>query len=627
MNTYKHYLALIIFIFSTKTTLAQKSIKEKIIEIAAIDEKVMMPMRDGIRLATDIYIPKTEKKVPIIFSRTPYNFNSWVDGKEQTRTMERAYEALKRGYAYVVQNERGRYFSEGEWDVLGVPLTDGFDAFSWLEGQEWSNGKIGTLGCSSTAEWQMAVAALDHPSHAAMVPQGFGAGVGVVGSYYEQGNWYRGGAEQLLFPSWLYGVEHDKFKPRIPSGATQEDLIRISRFYDLDPENPPVDWAEAFKHLPLKDLLKNVNGKKEIFDRMISRKPNDSQWFDGGLYHDNMSFGVPSFWFVSWYDVSVAPNIALFNHVRENGKNDFVRENQYLVIAPTLHCGFTRATKNTIVGERSMGDARLDYDKLIYGWFDFLLKNEANDFKEKTPRVQYFTMGINSWQTSENWPPKNTFLKTFYLNSNGKANSRFGDGKLTSSIDRNGIQVDSFYYDPMDPVVSYGGGVCCTGNAVQGGSFDQRKMEEREDILVYTSDVFKKGIEMTGFIESTLYISSDVKDTDLTIKIIDVYPDGTAYNLEETIQRVRYREGYDKEVFMDKDKVYKVDLTPMATSNYFKKGHRIRIEVSSSNFPRFSRNLNTGGDNYDETKSIIALNKIHHSKRYPSNIKLPFISK
>ena len=586
-----------------------------------------MPMRDGIRLATDIYIPKTGQKVPIIFSRTPYNFNSWVDGKEQTRTMERAYEALKRGYAYVVQNERERYFSEGEWDILGVPLTDGFDAFSWLEGQEWSNGKIETLGCSSTAEWQMAVAALDHPSHAAMVPQGFGAGVGVVGSYYEQGNWYRGGAEQLLFPSWLYGVEHDKFKPRIPSGATQEDLIRISRFYDLGPENPPVDWAEAFKHLPLKDLLKNVNGKKEIFDKMISRKPNDSQWFDGGLYHDNMSFGVPSFWFVSWYDVSVAPNIALFNHVKENGKNDFVRENQYLVIAPTLHCGFTRATKNTIVGERSMGDARLDYDKLIYGWFDFLLKNEANDFKEKTPRVQYFTMGINSWQTSENWPPKNTFLKTFYLNSNGKANSRFGDGKLTYSIDRNGIQVDSFYYDPTDPVVSYGGGVCCTGNAVQGGSFDQRKMEEREDILVYTSDVFKKGIEMTGFIESTLYLSSDVKDTDLTIKIIDVYPDGTAYNLEETIQRVRYREGYDKEVFIDKDKVYKVDLTPMATSNYFKKSHRVRIEVSSSNFPRFSRNLNTGGDNYDETKSIITLNKIHHSKRYPSNIKLPFISK
>jgi hypothetical protein len=627
MNFHKNFFVPIIFIFITMSTLAQQSIKEKILEIAIIDEKVMMPMRDGIRLATDIYLPKTEQKVPIIFSKTTYNFNSWGDGIEQTRTMERAYEALKRGYAYVVQNERGRYFSEGEWDILGVPLTDGYDAFSWLEDQEWSNGKIGTLGCSSTAEWQMAVAALDHPSHAAMVPQGFGAGVGVVGSYYEQGNWYRGGAEQLLFPSWLYGVEHDKFKPRIPPGATQQDLIRISRFYDLAPENPPVNWAEAFKHLPLKDLLKNVNGKKEIFGKMISRKPNDSQWFEGGLYHDNMSFGVPSFWFVSWYDVSVAPNIALFNHVRENGKDDFVKDNQYLVIAPTLHCGFTRATENTIVGERLMGDARLDYNTLIYGWFDFLLKNEANDFKENTPRVQYFTMGKNSWQTSETWPPKNTHLKTFYLNSNGKANSRFGDGKLAALMDQSGILVDSFYYDPMNPVTSYGGGVCCTGNAVKGGSFDQRKMEEREDILVYTSDVFKEGTEMTGFIESTLYLSSDVKDTDLTIKIIDVYPDGTSYNLEETIQRVRYREGYDKEVFMDKDKVYKVDLTPMATSNYFKKGHRIRIEVSSSNFPRFSRNLNSGGDNYDETESTIALNKIHHSKRYPSNIKLPFISK
>jgi putative CocE/NonD family hydrolase len=340
-----------------------------------------------------------------------------------------------------------------------------------------------------------------------------------------------------------------------------------------------------------------------------------------------MDFGVPSFWFVSWYDVSVSPNLALFNHVRENGDDDFIKDNQYLVIAPTLHCSYTRATENTIVGERSMGDARLDYDDQIYGWFDFLLKNEENDFKEKTPRVQYFTMGKNIWQASETWPPKNSELKTFYLNSDGKANSRFGDGKLTVSMDRSGMQFDSFYYDPMNPVNSYGGGVCCTGNAVQGGSFDQSEMEERKDILVYTTEVLEEGVEMTGFIESTLYLSSDVKDTDLTIKLIDVYPDGTAYNLDETIQRVRYREGYDKEVFIEKNQVYKINMTPMATSNFFKKGHQIRIEVSSSNFPRFSRNLNTGGANYDETESVIALNKIHHSKCYPSHIKLPFVEK
>lgn len=612
--------------FFTFNLQAQNDILEKLNEIAITDQKVMMPMRDGVRLATDIYRPKSAAPVPIIFSRTPYNFNSWGDGEERTRTAERAYEAVKRGYAYVVQNERGRYFSEGEWDILGVPLTDGYDAFSWMKDQPWSNGKIGTLGCSSTAEWQMAVAALDHPSHAAMVPQGYGAGVGRIGDYYEQGNWYRGGVEQLLFFSWLYGVEHDKFKPRIPAGATQEDLIRISRFYDLAPENPSVDMAEALKHLPIQDIIKNMNGKKEVFDKMVRRTPNHKDWYTGGLYHDNMDFGVPSFWFASWYDVSISPNLALFNHVRKNARDQEIRDNQYLVIAPTLHCAYTRATENTIVGERSVGDARLNYEEQIYSWFDLWLKGEQNNFKENTPRVQYYTMGSNIWQSANEWPPVNTKLETYYINSKGSANSLYGDGKLTTTKPKQDMP-DSFIYDPMNPVTSYGGNVCCTGNAVKGGAFDQQQMETRNDILVYTTDVLSEGVEVSGFIESTLYVSSDAKDTDFTIKLIDVYPDGTAYNLDETIQRARYREGYDKEVFMQKGKVYKVDLTPMSTSNYFKKGHRIRIEISSSNFPRFARNLNTGGTNYDESKGVVAHNKVHHSDTYPSQIRLPIIRK
>ena len=621
------YKILVLLLFIPQISNSQDDILTKINEIATLEQKVMMPMRDGVRLATDIYLPKTDKKVPIIFSRTPYNFNSWGDGEQKNRTHQRAYEALKRGYAYVVQNERGRYYSEGEWDILGVPLTDGYDAFSWMSKQPWSNGKIGTLGCSSTAEWQMAVAALDHPSHAAMVPQGFGAGVGKVGDFYEQGNWYRGGVEQLLFATWLYGVEHDKFKPRIPDGATQEDLIRISRFYDLAPENPPIDWAEKIKHLPLQDLLKNVGGKKEIFDKMIRRKPNDSDWYKGGLYHDNMDFGVPSFWFVSWYDVATTPNIALFNHVRENSVDDYVNDNQYLIISPTLHCGFTRATENTVVGDLSVGDARLNYDEQIYDWFDFMLKGKDNNFKENTPRVQYYTMGSNKWQSSDVWPPENTEMTKFYLSSNGNANTLNGDGKLTTLKRKIQDNPDSFIYDPENPVDSYGGGVCCMGNAVKGGAFDQREIEKREDVLVYTSEPLKNGFEVTGFIESTIYISSDVKDTDITIKLIDVHPDGSAYNIDETIQRVRFREGYDKEVFMEKGNVYKVDLSKMSTSNYFKKDHRIRIEVSSSNFPRFARNLNTGGNNYDESEGIKANNVIYHSKKYPSNITLPIVLK
>jgi putative CocE/NonD family hydrolase len=490
-----------------------------------------------------------------------------------------------------------------------------------MAAQPWSNQKIGTIGCSSTAEWQMAVASLNHPAHVALVPQAFGAGVGRIGNYYEQGNWYRGGAGQMLFTAWLYGTQHDPMAPKLPEGISQEDLLRLQRFYDMAPRYPKVDWKEGLAHLPVQDIIKNVNGPQGIYEEMITRKPNDPKWYEGGLFHDNMEFEKPAYWFVSWYDVSTSPNLAMYNHIRANAKDPKVRDNQYLVIAPTLHCAFTRASENTIVGERSMGDARLPYNEMTYAWFDHWLKGDS---KKEMAKVTYFTMGSNKWQTSDTWPPKEAQMTTYYLNSAGKANTRNGDGVLTNKKPGKD-NPDSFQYDPMNPVTSYGGNVCCTGNAVQGGSFDQQEMELREDILVYTSEPLAEGIEVSGFIESKLFLSTDVKDTDLTIKIIDVYPDGKAYNLDETIQRVRYREGYEKEVFMQSGKVYEVNLTPMSTSNYFEKGHRIRIEVSSSNFPRFDRNMNTGGNNYDETEGVIATNKIHHSSKYPSYVSLPIL--
>ena len=620
------YLLVVTLLVSLGTR-AQDDILKKLEAIAVIDQKVMMPMRDGVRLATDIYRPKGDKPVPIIFSRTPYNFNSWGNGEMRTGTYQAAYEAVRRGYAYVVQNERGRFFSEGTWDILGTPLTDGYDAFEWMSKQPWSNGKIGTLGCSSTAEWQMAVASLDHPAHAAMIPQGYGAGVGKVGEFWEQGNWYRGGAQQMLFTAWLYGTQNDVIRPEFPKNATQEQLVRVSRYFDLATEMPPVDWSKALRHLPVTDIIKNVNGQEGVYEKMIRRKPNDPEWFKGGLYHDNMPFNKPSYWFVSWYDVSSSPNLALFNHVRKNAKNKQVADNQFLVIAPTLHCAYKRASENTVVGERSVGDARLDYDSMTYGWFDLHLKGEANGFVEKTPRVKYYTMGSNKWQSSETWPPASAEMTTYYLNSGGRANSLHGDGKLTTQPLTKDDKMDSFTYDPAYPVPSYGGNVCCTGNAVQGGSFDQHQMESRNDILVYTTEPFKDGVEVTGSIETTLYVSSDAKDTDFTVKILDVYPDGKAYNLDETILRARYREGFDKEVMMEKGKVYKLTLSPMSTSNYFAPGHSIRIEVSSSNFPRFERNLNTGGNNYDEKQGVVAHNQIHHSTLYPSQIRLPIVKK
>ncbi len=215
---------------------------------------------------------------------------------------------------------------------------------------------------------------------------------------------------------------------------------------------------------------------------------------------------------------------------------------------------------------------------------------------------------------------------TLYLSSGGRANSLAGDGRLMASPPATDAP-DVFVYDPLNPVLSYGGNVCCTGNAIQAGSFDQRRMQARHDVLVYTSEPFKDGIEVSGPITPTLYVSSDARDTDFTVKVLDVYPDGRAYNLDESIQRMRYRNGYDKApVWMAKGAVYEVTLQPLVTSNYFAPGHRLRIEISSSNFPRFDRNLNTGGNNYDESRPVIARNTVHHSKQYPSSITLTVVS-
>ncbi|MEZ4417779.1 MAG: CocE/NonD family hydrolase [Gemmatimonadota bacterium] len=616
-------LALLVPGLALAQTPPQEDVRALLEANAIIQQKVMVPMRDGTHMAADVYRPKTGGPFPIIFSRTPYNFNSWRDGEFSAGTYRGAWNAVQRGYAYVVMNERGRFFSEGNWDILGPPLTDGYDAFEWMAAQPWSSGKVATLGCSSTAEWQMAVASLDHPAHTTLVAQGFGAGVGRIGDWYEQGNWYRGGAEQMLFFAWLYGVQTG-IRPMFPDNLTQEQLAQVSRYWDLAPEMPPVDWAEGLRHLPPVDILRNVEGNTGPFEDMIKRTPNDPKWYQGGLYHDDMPFDKPAIWFMSWYDVSTGPNLALFNHVRENAESAEARDNQYAVIAPTLHCAYTRATENTVVGERSVGDARWDYDALVYGWFDHFLKGEANSIPDTLPRVRYYTMGSNQWHSAPSWPPPEAEVVTYYFDSGGNANTRNGDGRLSRERPRSD-RPDRFTYDPMNPLPSHGGNVCCTGNAVQGGALDQQEMELRDDILVYTTDAFPNGVEVTGTIDITLFVSSDVKDTDFTVKLIDVYPDGRAYNLDETIQRVRYREGYDKEVFMEPGQTYEVTMSPLSTSNWFAPGHRIRVEISSSNFPRFMRNMNTGGNTWSESTGVIAHNVIHHSREHPSQIRLPIV--
>jgi putative CocE/NonD family hydrolase len=608
------------------------SIEHELHSVAIVERKLMIPMRDGVRMQFDVYRPRNVEKAPAIFVRTPYNMNFWDVNNGAPADMTAQLTAVKRGYAYVGANERGHFFSEGSYDILGPPVSDGVDEIQWIASQPWSNGKVGLIGCSSTAEWQMAVAAQAPKGLATIVPQGFGAGVGRVKPYWEQGNWYRGGATQMLFISWIYGQQNQS-RPTFPRDASQEDLIAGARMFDLAPRMPPVDWSKAFWHLPVRDIIKAVDGPRGVFadsmpgiatgGYMVRRTPNDSAWYRGGLFHDDMKINVPGLWIMSWYDVSTGPNLATFNHVRRTA-DPAVGEQQYAIIAPTLHCAMRRATENTIVGERSVGDARYDYDALTWGWWDHFLKGERNGLLDTMPKVRYYTMGINKWQTSDTWPPRGAEPMTFYLSSGGKANTRNGDGKLTlQPPSRN--RPDNFTYDPMNPVPSLGGNVCCQGNALSGGSMDQQKIEDRQDVLVYTSDPLTEGIEVSGPIDVVVYVSSDRKDTDITVKLLDVYPDGKAYNLDETIQRLRYRDGYDREVFMEPGKTYKVALQPMTTSNYFEAGHRIRIEISSSNFPRFDRNLNTGGRNYDEATGLVAHNVVHHSRQTPSSVRLSVV--
>ncbi|HET8554000.1 MAG TPA: CocE/NonD family hydrolase [Rhodanobacteraceae bacterium] len=611
------------------------AIEHELEKVAVIDRKVMIPMRDGKLMAADIYRPKHAKGgVPVILVRTPYNFNFWDVNLGAPANMSRQLEAVKRGYAFVQISERGRYFSQGaRHGILGTPLTDADDEIKWLASRSWSNGKTGTIGCSSSAEWQLAAAARDNPGLTTFNVQGFGAGVGRVGPYYEQGNWFRGGAYQLLFTYWFYNWGIDNHvRPMFPPGTTQEERVRASRFYDFEPHMPPVDWGKWFWHLPVSTMITALGGPPGIYEtpeptaaggNMIARAPNDPAWYRGGLWNDGMKISKPGLWFASWFDVSVSPNLAAYNFVRRTAPAKIADE-QYLVIAPVLHCAYRSSSKHTMVGDMDMGDARFDYNKLVFGWFDHFLKGKDNGILKSQPKVMYYVMGENVWKHAQTWPPADATTQTLYFSSGGDANTLYGDGKLTarpSAADH----PDRFVYDPSNPVLTVGGGGCCMG-PLKLGSFDQREHETRNDILVYDSKPFTKGTEFSGPITVTLYVSSSAKDTDFTFKVIDVHPDGKAFNITSNIQRMRWRNGYDKPpAWMEPGKVYKVTFQPIDVSYYFKPGHKLRIALSSSNFPRFDRNLNTGANNQTTTRWVTAHNAVHHSSQYPSKVELTMV--
>lgn len=573
-----------------------------------MEKNVMVTMRDGVRLATNLYFPAdAEGPFAVIMIRTPY-------GKDAYTAVPEVF--AQAGFAVAVQDKRGKFSSEGTYFVGANDDVDGFDTATWLAGQDWSTGKVGTYGCSYLGENQIRLASLKHPDIAAMIPQAAGGGVGSAGGRHRYFGFRYGGVWETAAAVGWFQMAGSKVSNRAPDS----DL-------PPPPETPPwVVGPQIWRHLPQVDQLKQTDALPNDFAETMSHPPGDPWWEQFGYLKDGDTISAPALHVNSWYDYGLADTLFAARYFADHAVNDAAADHQYILISPTTHCMTESAVAPTIVGQRNFGDATFPAFDLYFRWFDRWL-NGNEQALDGVPKVQYFLMGANMWQTAEQWPPAGVHYTDWFLQSDGSANSSAGDGVL--AVDRAGdetAEADAYVYDPDDPIPTHGGPACCTKHEDLEGVADQQGVELREDMLVYTSAPLTEQLDVVGPIELVLYVSSNVPDTDFTGKLVDVAPDGTAWNLQEGVIRARYREGLEKEVFMKPGEVYEVRLELQATANRFLPGHRIRLEVASSNFPRFERNLNTGGDNITETDWRVANNRVHHSAEHPSRLILPVLS-
>lgn len=580
---------------------------------ARLKKSVWVPMRDGVRLSTDLYFPDgAGSRSPVIFIRTPYNKN-----KYRTES-SLAYLFAGQGYVVAVQDTRGRFESEGQYTISTPDTEDGYDAIEWLAMQPWSSGRIGTYGCSYVGDVQIMAARARPPHLTAMIPQAAGSNVPTRGFGAING----GAVELASTVGWMWRNGSKVFlKP--PSGSPEDFWAKFGDHFNPAPELPKPDYPKLWGTLPLMDIFREV-GVRTDWENILTHGPGDHWWVQRGYLKETDKFDTPALQINSWYDFGVAETLYQFTLMQKNAVSRRGRQNQFIVVSPTSHCRSEMATEHTIVGERDLGSAQLNYWDMYLKWFEYWLKGIENGVRDM-PRVRIYVMGKNEWRNESEWPLARTEFRNYYLHSSGRANNLLGDGRL-NPLRADQETPDKYVYDPGNPVPSRGGPLCCMGTSdAPEGSFDQREVEARDDVLVYSTPPLDKGMEVTGPLQAVLYVSSDARDTDFTAKLVDVYPDGTAYNIQEGVLRARYREGWDKKVWMEPHKVYEVNLQMEATSNFFGPGHRVRLEISSSNFPRFDRNLNTGGNNYDETEWVLAHNAIYHSSEYPSHVVLPII--
>jgi putative CocE/NonD family hydrolase len=581
-----------------------------------VEKSVPVPMRDGVNLSADLYFPVgVEGSLPVVLLRTPYNKNA------RSHPMWATFFA-QQGYAVVVQDFRGKFESQGRYRFTRGHREDGYDTMAWIVEQPWSSGKIGTYGCSYLGEVQLYQAPAFPPGLTAMIPQAAGSMLGSAGGFFHNATDLGGGA-------WMLSTGFDWFLNygstvyyRPPDFVEPDQWQSIAPLFDLTPEIPEVDYAEILSTLPVVDMLKKAGAPPSDFEEIVRHVGDltDPFWEQFDYLTDEDQIDAPALFIESWNDWTAEAALYARNMFEETGLSRRTRDNQFIIVSPMQHCRSESATEDMRIGDLEVGDPRFGHLDIYLDWFDHWLRGVDNGITEM-PKIQYYLLGKNEWRAADEWPLPETEFAKFYLHSDGDANSHFGSGEL-SRRPPSDEPADSFVYDPANPVRSAG------INDYQGGKpiTDQRPVSARRDVLVYTSAPLERGFEMTGPIEVVLFVSSDAPDTDFTAKLVDVYPDGRALNLREGIMRARFRNGRDRPPqLMKGGEVYRVPIRLGAYSSYFEKGNRIRLQVTSSSFPRYNRNLNTGGDNELDTDWGGATNRVHHSEAYPSHVVLPIV--
>lgn len=572
-----------------------------------IEKNVPCRMTDGTILYSDVYRPHEEGRFPVLLHRTPYDKEDITLG---IGVQVHPVHAATRGFVAVVQDVRGRYSSEGRFNVFFDEIQDGYDAVQWVANLPYSNGKVGMFGGSYTGLTQILAAKSRPKQLIAISPR-------ETGSNYFDGWTYQGGAFMLGFNVlWSIGLAMNEVArlnlPHEKGRAVVEELA--AAFDNLKDTCSPVSPESI-------DVLRKHDVARYFYD-WLEHPAYDEFWKKIDPERSYHEIDVAGLHVGGWYDIFLKGTLRNYLGFSQKARTEGRGSNQKLIIGPWVH-GTDMSNR---VGEWNSGflsqGSALGLERIQFRWFDHWLKGEENGIM-KEPPVLIYVMGDNRWRRESEWPLARTTYANFYLHSGGYANTLDGDGLLDvrPPLDE---PTDSYVYDPEDPVPTLGGGATGSGPSVlPPGVFDQRPNEMRADVLVYTSPVLDRDMEVTGPVELHLWSSSSEVDTDFTGKLVDVHPDGYARNLCDGILRARFRESLESPELLKPGKVYEFHIDLVATSNLFRKGHRVRLETSSSNFPRFDRNPNTGSRNGFGR----AVQTIYHDSAQPSHLVLPIIAR